>query len=72
MLAVLLSAPQASAAWMDRVRQDWQSVQGTPIPERSNRLGHFYGNNVRRLHHGRLLVNPALEPTPVRTFLYLD
>ncbi len=29
-------------------------IRQTPLLERPNRVGHFYGNNVRRLHHLRV------------------
>ena len=28
-------------------------IRQTPLLERPNRVGHVYGNNVRRLHHMR-------------------
>ncbi|MBI1248610.1 hypothetical protein GC197_12315 [bacterium] len=28
-------------------------IRSMPLLERPNRIGHFYGNNVRRVHHWR-------------------
>ena len=28
-------------------------IRSMPLLERPNRVGHFYGNNVRRVHHWR-------------------
>lgn len=30
-----------------------EQIRETPLLERPNRAGHFYGNSVRRLHHLR-------------------
>lgn len=53
------------------VRAGEAEVRAMPMLERPNRIGHVYGNNVRRLRHGRLCVNCGFAERPVRRFLYL-
>ncbi|WP_145281677.1 hypothetical protein [Pirellulimonas nuda] len=72
-LALLIPTPSAARCnWLDRVRDDWQSVQGTPLENRSNRLGHFYGNNVRRVQQRKVMVNAGVESDPLRTYFYAN
>ncbi|WP_147274435.1 hypothetical protein [Bremerella cremea] len=59
---VLCSLAMVSMVWfgfqatnlngMSRVQYRTQ-VRSMPLLERPNRPGHFYGNNVRRVHHWR-------------------
>lgn len=72
-LAISILAPSfAQSAWVNRVRNDWQSVQGTPIVHRSNRLGHVYGNNVRRVQQRKVMVNAGAVDQPLRSYFYVD
>lgn len=34
-----------------------ESIKQMPLTQRPNRPGHFYGNNVRRLHYGKFFTN---------------
>lgn len=40
---------QRIGAWQNRRHQ----IKAMPLKTRPNRPGHFYGNNVRRVHHFR-------------------
>lgn len=46
-------------------------VREMPILERPNRLGHFYGNTVRRRHYGTLVVNRQHSDRPLARYLYV-
>lgn len=61
---------QQSVDW-DRVAAAERQVQNLPMLQRPNRLGHFYGNTVRRLHYGRYAVNQGRYRAPVRRYFYL-
>ncbi|GAA4431852.1 hypothetical protein [Bremerella cremea] len=53
MVAALWFGFQANSVnGMNRVEYRTQ-VRSMPLLERPNRPGHFYGNNVRRVHHWR-------------------
>ncbi len=72
-LALLVPSPSAAfCGWADRVRDDWQSVQSVPLENRSNRLGHFYGNNVRRVQQRKVMVNAGTVDQPLRKYFYVD
>lgn len=84
-VALVLAAPTAAPAQLglaqsavapSRVSLDGpvavaeREVKTLPLLERPNRLGHFYGNTVRRLHHGRLCVNCGAYDRPLARYLY--
>jgi hypothetical protein len=46
-------------------------VREKPLLERPNRLGHFYGNTVRRRHYGTLNVNAKHSDRPVARYFYI-
>jgi hypothetical protein len=46
-------------------------VREQPLLERPNRLGHFYGNTIRRRHYGTLNVNAKHSDRPVARYFYL-
>lgn len=55
--AVTTSAPHAPTAKADasvaKTDQSRQAIRETPLLDRPNRPGHFYGNTVRRVHNFR-------------------
>ena len=46
-------------------------VREKPLLERPNRLGHFYGNTVRRRHYGTLVVNAKHSDRPLARYFYI-
>lgn len=46
-------------------------VRDKPMLERPNRLGHFYGNTVRRRHYGTLNVNAKHSDRPIARYFYI-
>jgi hypothetical protein len=46
-------------------------VRAKPMLERPNRLGHFYGNTVRRRHYGTLNVNAKHSERPLARYFYI-
>lgn len=71
--AIVVSASFASAQGpIERVRESESEVRSMPIEQRPNRLGHFYGNNVRRLHHRTLFVNAKHADRPFARYLYVS
>ena len=65
----LFSAGSARAdGWLEEARAKEKAIKSMPIECRPNRLGHIYGNNVRRLHYGRLCVNCGRYEKPVQRF----
>ena len=46
-------------------------VRDKPLLERPNRLGHFYGNTVRRRHYGTLNVNAKHSDRPLARYFYI-
>ncbi|QDT67424.1 hypothetical protein MalM25_03220 [Planctomycetes bacterium MalM25] len=74
MLAALLAASFTLSAdaqtRLATVRQGEAAVRELPIHERPNRFGHFYGNTVRRRHHGTLFVNRMHSDRPLARFFY--
>jgi len=46
-------------------------VREKPLLERPNRLGHFYGNTVRRRHYGTLNVNAKHSDRPLARYFYI-
>lgn len=46
-------------------------VRDKPLLERPNRLGHFYGNTVRRRHYGTLVVNSKHSERPLARYFYI-
>lgn len=70
-LLTALASPVSADTLPRRVQRDWQRAQKTPMLKRPNRFGHIYGNNVRRLYHGRLFINAEKHPQPVERYFYL-
>lgn len=64
------AAAQQATTRLGAVRQSEQAVRSMPLESRPNRLGHFYGNNVRRLRHGTLCVNCGKTDRPLARFFY--
>ncbi|TWT43277.1 hypothetical protein [Botrimarina hoheduenensis] len=52
------------------VRESEAAVQAMPLLERPNRIGHFYGNTLRRAHYDRLCVNCGKEDRPLARYFY--
>ncbi|QDV76389.1 hypothetical protein [Botrimarina mediterranea] len=46
-------------------------VREQPLLERPNRLGHFYGNTIRRRHYGTLMVNAKHSDRPLARYFYI-
>lgn len=61
----------AQAAESTDIRQAEQQVWSRPLPSRPNRLGHFYGNNVRRMQQRVLCVNCQRYNQPVLRYFYV-
>lgn len=57
LLQTVDAAPRAAAARLRETQAQRESIQQTPLVERPNRPGHFYGNNVRRAYYGKVRVN---------------
>lgn len=57
LLAVLTAAPAGAQDLVTRMAAQERAVKQMPMHQRPNRLGHVYGNNVRRLRYGQLVVN---------------
>lgn len=53
------------------VRQSESVVREMPLEQRPNRLGHFYGNNVRRRQQGTLFVNRKHTDRPLARYFYI-
>ncbi|MEM6799700.1 MAG: hypothetical protein AAF589_09315 [Planctomycetota bacterium] len=71
LIAVLAGAaavPAQAGGWLEEAVAKEKAIKSMPIECRPNRLGHVYGNNVRRLHYGRLCVNCGRYPQPVKRF----
>jgi hypothetical protein len=66
------TAPAQSVAPLATVRAAEAAVQAMPLEDRPNRLGHFYGNSVRRAQQGRLCVNCGQYERPLARYLYLS
>ncbi|MEO1497304.1 MAG: hypothetical protein AAFV43_09155 [Planctomycetota bacterium] len=69
-VVVLLLAATAAPARERPIVDGEAIVRSQPMMERPNRVGHFYGNTARRLHHGRLCVNCGVYQRPLARFLY--
>lgn len=65
-----LASAQQPIDW-NRVVSAEERVQTLPILQRPNRIGHFYGNTIRRVYYGRYAVNRGRYRAPVRRFFYL-
>lgn len=63
-VAPVVTAPTA-------VIESEAAVRAMPLHERPNRLGHFYGNTIRRRHHGTLNVNRMHSDRPIARYLYI-
>ena len=61
----------ARAIDLDCIAAAAQAVKQMPLECRPNRLGHIYGNNVRRIQQGKLCVNCGRYPNPVLRFFYI-
>ncbi|MEO0530202.1 MAG: hypothetical protein AAF266_06440 [Planctomycetota bacterium] len=64
-------APTRGPGVVANVRESEAAVRAMPIEQRPNRIGHFYGNTVRRRHHGTLFVNRQHTDRPVARFFYI-
>ena len=71
LVAVLTLDRAAAQQVVQQIASAEQAVQEQPLLDRPNRLGHFYGNTVRRAHHGRLCVNCGQSDRPMRRYFYL-
>ncbi len=70
----LLTGPLVTAQGQQvlvNVRSSEAEVREMALPERPNRLGHVYGNNVRRLQQRTLCVNCGKSERPLRRYMYL-
>lgn len=74
-LATLAAAPAFGQRVADspiaRVRASEAEVRSKPLLERPNRIGHFYGNTVRRLHYRTFAVNRRHTDRPVARYFYV-
>lgn len=68
---LLSTAPTAAQVSFERIVASEQAVRSMPLERRPNRLGHFYGNNVRRVYYGRWFVNRGRYARPVTRFFYV-
>ncbi|MEN1681246.1 MAG: hypothetical protein AAGJ46_16785 [Planctomycetota bacterium] len=68
---IALLAPSATAAESPDIRTAEQQVWTRPLPSRPNRLGHFYGNNVRRMQQGVICVNCQRYNQPLLRYFYV-
>lgn len=70
---VALMAPQFATAQgvFARVSDSEQAVREMELLERPNRIGHFYGNTVRRRHYGSLVVNSRHSERPLARYFYI-
>lgn len=66
--APLCAAPDRP---INQVRVSEEAVKRLPLSKRPNRIGHFYGNTVRRLEQGKLCVNCGKHARPVARYLYV-
>lgn len=68
----LLAAPELATAQsaISRVRESEAAVKEMPLIERPNRIGHFYGNTVRRRYYGTLVVNRMHTDRPLARYFY--
>ena len=41
-----------------------------PLHQRPNRIGHIYGNTIRRRHYGTLFVNRMHSDRPLARYFY--
>lgn len=74
-VTALLAGPVATAQGQQvlaSVRASEAEVRAMALPERPNRLGHVYGNNVRRLQQRKLCVNCGKSERPLRRYMYLS
>lgn len=74
LLAALLAAPLAVPAQaqtrLGAIRESEASIRQMPIHQRPNRIGHIYGNTVRRRHYGTLFVNRMHSDRPLARYFY--
>jgi hypothetical protein len=61
-----------AASPLAAVRASETAVRAMPMEERPNRLGHFYGNSIRRAQQGRLCVNCGQTDRPLARYLYMS
>jgi len=75
-LAISFSASKGAAAQpyglLGSVQVSETAVRAMPLEERPNRLGHFYGNSIRRAQQGRLCVNCGQTDRPLARYLYVS
>ena len=49
-----------------QLQAEREAIKQMPLANRPNRPGHIYGNNVRRVRHGRVFVNRTRRaPSPL-------
>lgn len=70
-LPVVSPVVEAAAAPVGQIRQSERAIKQLPIHQRPNRLGHFYGNTVRRRYYGTLNVNRMHSSRPIARYFYL-
>ena len=75
LLGLMISFAAGSTApagmLIDQIVAAELAVKQMPLECRPNRLGHIYGNNVRRIQQGKLCVNCGQYPNPVLRFFYI-
>lgn len=69
--AAVSAVPAVVAAPVVAFRRGESQVRQMPLEQRPNRLGHFYGNNVRRRQTGTIFVNRQRTDRPVARYFYL-
>lgn len=65
------SLPSAVVAPIAAVRQSEAQVREMPLEKRPNRLGHFYGNTIRRRKAGSFFVNRKHSDRPLARYFYI-
>lgn len=69
--AVAQRAQTAAPSPVVAVRQSESQVRSMPLEQRPNRLGHFYGNTIRRRKTGSLFVNRQHSDRPMARYFYM-
>lgn len=71
LLAAGLAPAAAGAVTLDQIIAAERAVKKMPLECRPNRLGHVYGNNVRRVQQEKVFVNRGRYERPVARFFYI-
>ena len=71
-LALASAAPAVADGPIERVRASEADVRAMPLEQRPNRIGHIYGNNVRRLQQRKLFVNRQHSERPIARYFYMN